>query len=162
MIEIHINKDIGSYEPKLIGPLTSRQTICVAIGAPFAWLIYKAASPILTPDAATYLLAIPALFVFAFGWLKPYGMRLEKFIQSVFINMFLAPGNRKYMTENTHEKAFAALERYAKEQAEAEALALAQAEAETNSGKAKLKKSIKPKTKAQKKPRYVVSPEAVK
>ena len=149
-IEIHINKDVGSFEPKLIGPLTSRQTVCVAIGAPFAWLLYKVASPILTPDVATYLLAIPAIFVFAFGWLKPYGMRLEKFIQSVFINMFLAPVNRKYKTVNIHEKAFAILERHAKEQKEAVALS-----------EEKSKKAKKPKNKA-KKSRYVVSSKAVK
>ena len=151
MIEIHINKDIGSFEPKLIGPLTARQTVCVAIGAPFAWLIYKIASPILTPDVATYLISIPAVLVFAFGWLKPYGMRLEKFIQSVFINMFLAPSGRKYMTVNVHEKSFAILERYAKEQEEAAVKA-----------EEKSKKGKKPKTKAQKKTRYVVSSEAVK
>lgn len=152
-IEIHINKDIGSYEPKLIGPLTARQTLCVAIGAPFAWFIYKTASPVLTPDVATYLLAFPAIFVFAFGWLKPYGMRLEKFIQSVFINMFLAPTNRAYKTVNVHEKVFAILERHAKEQEEASI----NAEQEEHSKKAK-----KQKNKTQKKPRYVISPAAVK
>ncbi len=33
MIEIRITKEISDYEPKLLGPLTLRQSACVAAGA---------------------------------------------------------------------------------------------------------------------------------
>lgn len=142
MIEININKDVGSYEAKLIWQFTARQTICVAIAAPLCWFIYKHASPVLSGDAAGFLMLIPAAIAFLFGWRKPYGMPMEKFIESVFVNMVLAPSHRKYKTENVHEKAFAVLEQHAKD-----------AEVAENSER-KLKTSGK-------KPRYKVSSEAV-
>ena len=143
MIEIHINKDVGSYEAKLIGPFTARQTICIVIAAPICWALYTLASPYVSPDAAGFLTAIPAGIAWCFGWLKPYGMRTEKFIQSVFINTVIAPTHRKYKTVNVHENAFAILEKHAKE------LEAAQNE----------QKKIK---KKEKKPKYKVSPDAVK
>lgn len=142
-IEIHINKDVGSYDAKLIGPFTARQSICIAVAAPICWLIYKSLSPVITPDAAGFVTAIPAAVAWAFGWLKPYGMRTEKFVQSVFINMVLAPTHRKYKTVNAHENALNILERHAK--------AL---EAQQTDPKATKK--------TQKKQRYKVSREAVK
>lgn len=108
MIEIRINKDVGSYEAKFIGPLTMRQTICVCIAAPIAYFLYRTLSP-LFPDLAGFFVAIPAGIAWLFGWTKPYGMRCEKFIQSIFVNMFLAPSHRKYKTVNAHEKALAEL-----------------------------------------------------
>lgn len=142
MIEININKDVGSYEAKLIWQFTARQTICVAIAAPICWFIYKNAAPVLSGDTAGFLMLIPAAIAFLFGWRKPYGMPMEKFIESVFVNMALAPSHRKYKTENVHEKAFAVLEQHALEVAVSE---------NPQSNK---------KTK-EKKPRYKVSSDAV-
>ena len=147
MIQIQINKDVGSFEPKIIGPFTTRHIICIAIAAPFALLIYNLAAAFLPRSTAAYFLIVPAGIAWAFGWPKPYGMRTEQFLRSVFVNMFLAPPKRVYRTVNTHEKALAVLERYAREQAEREAI--------ENGGK-------KAKQSAPKKPKYKVSPEAVK
>lgn len=146
-IEININKDVGSYDAKLIGPFTARQSICVVIAAPICWAIYTYTAPLLTPDVAGFLTAIPAGIAYLFGWLKPYGMRTEKFVQSVFINMVLAPSHRKYMTVNVHEKAFAVLARHAKKVEEEDS-------DQTNSKKSKKQ--------AQKKTAYKVSPDAVR
>ena len=103
MIELKITKEIGDYEPKFIGPFTLRQSICIAVGAPICYFIYKTLSPIMTADVAGFFCAIPGGIAALFGWVKPYGMKTEKFIQSVFVNMFLAPTNRRYKTENYHE-----------------------------------------------------------
>lgn len=136
MIEIRINKDIGSYKAKFIGPFTLRQTVCVCLAAPVCWFLYSYASKILTKDIAGFLTAIPAAAAWLFGWVRPYGLPTEKFLKSVFVSMALAPSHRKYKTVNRQEKALAILEA-----------------AENASSK---------KAKKQRKPKYKVSREAVR
>ena len=99
-IEIEITKEIGNYEPKFIGPLTIRQTGCLAVAVPICILIYITLSPVLTGDVAGFFCMIPAAFAAAFGWLKPYGMKTEEFLRYVFINTLVAPCNRKYIIDN--------------------------------------------------------------
>ena len=99
-IEIQITKEIGNYEPKFIGPLTLRQTACVCAAAPVCILIYTKLSPIITSDIAGFFCIFPAGIAAAIGWLRPYGMKTEEFVQSIFINMILAPTNRKYKIAN--------------------------------------------------------------
>lgn len=108
-IEIRINKDVGSYQAKFMGPFTMRQTVCVAIAAPVCWGIYFGLSPIFTTDIAGFLMVIPAAIAALFGWIKPFGMPMERFLKSVFITMFLAPASRKYVTVNRHEYALETL-----------------------------------------------------
>lgn len=109
MIEIRITKELGDYEPKVIGPFNMRQTICVLIGAPICYFIIRYLSPIITIDVAAFFCLFPAGLAYAFGWAKPYGMRMEKFLGSVFINRVVAPSIRKYKTKNTHEALFSKL-----------------------------------------------------
>lgn len=97
-IEIKINKDVGSYEAKFIGPFTKRQDICIALAAPACWWIYFGLAPVISKDVAGFLVFIPAVLAALFGWIKPYGMPMERFLRSVFISMFLAPAHRKYKT----------------------------------------------------------------
>lgn len=99
-IEIEMTKEIGNYEPKFIGPFTIRQTVCLSIAAPVCILIYITLSPILTGDVAGFFCIIPAAIAAAFGWLKPYGMKAEEFVRSIFINIVVAPSNRKYIITN--------------------------------------------------------------
>lgn len=99
-IEIEITKEIGNYEPKFVGPLTIRQTACLSVAVPVCILIYITLSPVLTGDVAGFFCIIPAAFAAAFGWLKPYGMKAEEFLRSVFINTMVAPCNRKYIIDN--------------------------------------------------------------
>lgn len=104
MIEIRINKEIGEYEAKIIGPFTMRQCICLGIGLPVCYYIFKFLTPILTIDVAGLFCTIPGVIAYAFGWARPYGMKMEEFIHSVFVNRVLAPSIRKYKTENTVSK----------------------------------------------------------
>ena len=110
MIEIRMTKELGDFEPKVIGPFTMRQSICLLIGAPICYMIIRFLSPILTIDVAAFFCTIPAGIAYAFGWAKPYGMRMEKFLSSVFINRVVAPSIRKYKVKNTHEKLLYELE----------------------------------------------------
>lgn len=99
-IEIQMTKEISNYKAKFIGPLTMRQTFCFVLAAIVCVLLFNYAAPIITKEVTLCLCLIPAAMAAAFGWLEPYGMTMEKFVQSVFINMVLAPHNRKYKTEN--------------------------------------------------------------
>ena len=99
-IEIEMTKEIGNYEPKFIGPLTIRQTVSLSIAAPICILIYITLSPVLSGDVAGFFCIVPAAVAAAFGWLKPYGMKTEEFVRSVFINTVVAPCNRKYIITN--------------------------------------------------------------
>lgn len=104
MIERYITKDVGSFQTKFLGPFTFRQTVCLTLSAPVCWSIYKYLSPVLSTDLTGFLIFIPAAIAVAVGWLRPYGMPVEKFLKSVFISMVLAPRVRKYETVNQHEQ----------------------------------------------------------
>ena len=76
-------KDIGNYEAKLIGPFTSRQVVCIGIGAvPTAIGIWIArnvgADPMSYLGIAIVCMAIPCFF--AFGQKLCYGMKPENFL----------------------------------------------------------------------------------
>lgn len=103
MIEVEIPKDPNRYEPKQVGPFTIRQTICVAIMGVSGYFIYQYVSPYLGTDLTGFLILIPAVIAWAFGWWKPYGLRFEAFIKTAFICNFISPTKRKYVTENHWE-----------------------------------------------------------
>ena len=97
-MEIQINKDIGKYEAKNVGPFTYRQALIVAAAAPVCIMIYARTSDFLPVDAAGFLTFLPAIVAWLFGWCKPYGMPMEQFLKSAFVSNVLAPANRKYKT----------------------------------------------------------------
>lgn len=99
-IEIKIPKEINRYEAKFIGPFTMRQSIALVIALPICVVIYNFARKYMPMDVACVFCFIPGGVAALFGWVKPYGMHFEKFLQSVFISSFVAPSKRKYCTEN--------------------------------------------------------------
>lgn len=102
-LEMKVTKEIRDFEPKVIGPFTFRQLICLAIGSPIVFVILKYLSPIITMDIAAFLCFPVAAAAYLMGWYEPYGMKTEKFIRSIFVTRILAPSHRKYKTVNTHE-----------------------------------------------------------
>ena len=102
-IEIKITKELGNYKPSLIGPFTARQALCLIIAVPLAIQIYTKLGPIVTTDVAGFFVFPVAAAAWFFGWKEPYGMPAEKFLKSIFVNVLLAPQNRKYKIENTYE-----------------------------------------------------------
>lgn len=151
MIEIRITKEISDYEPKLLGPLTLRQSACVAAGAPLCYIIIRYLGPILTTEVAMFFCFIPAGIAYAFGWARPYGMKMEQFLRSVFVNRFLAPSHRRYKCQNVHEVVIA----------DAEKTWLAQKEAALSPSERR--RCQKEKQQAEKRQaRYKVSPRAIR
>ena len=104
MIEIRITKEIGGYKPKFLGPFTLRQVICLLIGVPICYFIFKFTAPYLPSDLPGFLCAIPAGIAWLFGWYEPYGMPTEKFLKSIAVNVLMAPTKRPYKIKNSHEE----------------------------------------------------------
>ena len=110
MVEIRITRELGDFTPKFVGPFTLRQFIClVGAGVP-CYFLYSSLRGILPVDAIGFLCIIPAAIAAAFGWFRPYGMKMEIFIRSIFITMFLAPANRKYRATNRTKKLLSKIE----------------------------------------------------
>ena len=95
-------KDVGNYEAKLIGPLTTRQTaIMGATLVPVVILdlaLKGAGIDPYTLFGITFVLMAPSVF-FAFGQKFTYGMRPEEFLKEYWFYHILAPKVRKYQTE---------------------------------------------------------------
>jgi len=102
-IEIKITKELGNYKPRLLGPFTARQVLCLLIAAPIAMKIYTGLGDIVTKDVAGFFVFPIGAIAWFFGWKEPYGMPAEQFLKSIFVNVLLAPQHRKYKIENTFE-----------------------------------------------------------
>lgn len=100
MIEIKMPKEINKYEAKAVGPFTLRQLICLFICLPLCVGTFLLLNPYIGPDIAGFFVLPIAGVGYLFGWYKPYGMRFEKYLQTMFICSFLAPTKRLYKTEN--------------------------------------------------------------
>ncbi len=100
MIEIEMSKDIKSYDPKVFGPLTKRQLICVVIAAGPAYLIVKYCNFIpIEGRLLISLIVCSPLIICAF--FKIYGMPFEKFVLHYIIPLILNPTERYYHSVNT-------------------------------------------------------------
>ena len=100
MVEIRITRELGDFSPKLVGPFTARQFLCILCGVVPCYLMYTKLKPYLPIDVIGFFCIIPAGFAVAFGWLKPYGMKMEVYMRSIFITRFLAPSLRRYRGKN--------------------------------------------------------------
>lgn len=100
MIEIKIPKEIKKYEAKAVGPFTLRQLICLFICLPICVALFMFLSPHIGADVAGFACMPPAGVAYLFGWYKPYGMKFEVYLKTVFVSSFLAPSKRYYKTEN--------------------------------------------------------------
>lgn len=103
MLQIVIPQDIRKYEPTLLGAFTTRQVIwglIMMIGVYVIWGIEKAlgVDPMTAP---VWIIAlIPGVL---FGWIKPYGMKMEAFLASAFVSNVLAPKYRIYQIDNFYD-----------------------------------------------------------
>lgn len=103
MIEIDIPKDIREYDSKLVGPFTTRQTICLVAGGAVAFAVYSLIKNIELPsDAQLIITGIFIIPFILFGWFKPYGMALEQFLKVALISNFIAPAKRIYEVNNMY------------------------------------------------------------
>ena len=100
MIEGQVPKDIRKYEAKLLGPFTTRQVIFGVVAAVVAYAVYGICKGPLGSSNAITACMIFSMPILSFAFIKPYGMPLEKFIQTAFVSNVMAPRVRKYKTNN--------------------------------------------------------------
>lgn len=100
MIQVEMNKDIRDFSPKVISIFDKRQLICVGLSALYGVpiMLYATSLDIYTRITLATVLMTP---VIACGWVKMYGMPLERFFLHIIRNYWLTPTKRKYRTENT-------------------------------------------------------------
>lgn len=143
MIEVQVPKDVSVYESTLVGPLTSRQTVCLIAAAAVEFVYYNVIQTLnLGLDTNAMLcigmmLAAPILYM-AIG--KPYGMRPEVYIYYYLLPSLLSNKDRPYETKLTYDSILEEIEK--QEQL---------TETNKNHGKEKKNEKTKPKQKAKSK-----------
>ena len=146
MIEVQIPKDVSGYEAPLIGPLTSRQAICVAAAAAVEYIYYNIMNALnLGLDMNSVicigvLLAAPILYL-AIG--KPYGMRAEVYIYNYFVPSVIANKTRPYETKIVYDTLLETIEKI---------------ESESEDKKTKEKKAAEAKAKEKQKQKQIQKP----
>lgn len=143
MIEVQVPKDVSVYESTLVGPLTSRQTVCLIAAAAVEFVYYNVVQTLnLGLDTNAMLcigmmLAAPILYM-AIG--KPYGMRPEVYIYYYLLPSLLSNKDRPYETKLTYDSILEEIEK--QEQL---------TETHKNHGKEKKNEKTKPKQKTKNK-----------
>ena len=95
MLKVPINTDVKEYTPKYLNRLTARQLVSLLVGFAYSYTIVGHLHPKDLTDASLYvtLLMLPAL---AFGFFKPYGQPLERFLMRILRRYIMYPKRRKY------------------------------------------------------------------
>lgn len=95
MVTRHTQKDVGHFESKLIGPFTTRQTIFVGIAIVVDVLVYNIIKGLGLDVANTIAVCgiIDVPFI-ACAYIKPYGMKMEEFLEQFYIYKICAPSIR--------------------------------------------------------------------
>ena len=103
MVEYNIEQGIGSYQPKFIGPLTFRQTVCLCLGMPVCWAMYRHLTPYLSRDMTGFLVSVPAFLCAAIGWCRPNGMKTEQYLKALIFCRILYPKHLRYLMGSVPE-----------------------------------------------------------
>ena len=100
MFKVPMTRDIKDFSPKVISIFNKRQLICSAIAFSYGFpvIMYARELELNTRMTLATLLMLPVL---ACGWIRVYGMPLERFALLIIVNHVLTPTRRMYATENT-------------------------------------------------------------
>lgn len=99
-LEVKIPKEITQYEAKLVGPLTTRQTVWGVLGAVAGWGAYTVSKAFISQDMALTMCLIAALPFLLVGFVKLYEMPFEKFVIGYVKTHMLSPLKRKTAIKN--------------------------------------------------------------
>lgn len=142
MIEIDVPTiDPIQHQPKIVLGMNKRQLICVVPGLVIAVILGSWLSSY-SIDLMIVGVLIGAAPAVAFGWLRPYNMPFENYLQLLITN-FMNPQKRIYKTDNADDtKMLTIKEREAlekKKEQERLAQKKAQSQKKKNNGKEKPK-----------------------
>lgn len=105
MIETKVPPDIRKYKTKILGPLTIRQIICIAIAILvdilFYTLVYRPLD--LSINFLVYAFTFIDVPILIFT-LDVNGVPMEKYIKKVFFNAFVVPRKRKSSHKMSEDK----------------------------------------------------------
>ena len=102
MIQIEMSKDINDFSPKIISIFDRRQLICVGLACSYGLPIIMSKSfdtGFETRLTIGLLLMFP---VIACGWVKLFGMPLERFVWHIIKTRVLGTPQRFYKTDNIY------------------------------------------------------------
>lgn len=99
-MEIKTNKDITDYEANVFMGLSMRQTVLGIAGVIVIAVAYFLTYNRMNENLASWLAIGLGLPCFLFGFVKPHGLKLEKFIAVWFSCCFLSHPYRKFIAEN--------------------------------------------------------------
>ena len=98
MIEVEMSKDIRDYSAKVLGPFTGKQLACLGLAAAYGVPLIILLPFGLIPNIIIGMVCM--LPVIACGWIKPYGIPLEKFLFKCMFPIILGKGRRKVRNKN--------------------------------------------------------------
>lgn len=101
MITKEIPTDIRKHKTQLFFGLSTREFFSVATAAVLFYLVYAFQEKTLGIEP-NFIYCIPALFPVFFGFAKPCGLPLEKYLKINFVSVFLAPKTRPFKTQNLY------------------------------------------------------------
>ena len=97
MLEVRIPKEITEYKEKILFGLSWRQLLCFAIAIGLGVVSYLLLLPHIGADAASYIVIIEVIPVFAVGFVRKNGFTFEKYVAMILRHMFITR-KRKYKT----------------------------------------------------------------
>lgn len=103
MIEVKIPQEIRQYDAKMIGPFSFRQAICGVAAIGIAYILNRFLKGVVPQDALIGLIMLVCVPLALIGWVKPYGMRFEKFFVAVLFNTLLSNPKRYFQSKNSIE-----------------------------------------------------------
>ena len=96
-VERNVPKDSKEFESKPLFGMTIRQFLLLIPAAGVVLLVFFGLQSIITFFPVRLFLAVLlGLPIALFGWLKPYGQPLEKFLASAFVSNVKSPVKRPY------------------------------------------------------------------
>ena len=99
MIEIKIPKEIEQYDAKVIGPFSIRQAVCGGTAALLSYGLYNLFYAALTEEQLIGIIIAVSVPFGLIGWIRPYGMRFEKFFMAVLFNTIISSPKRYFRQE---------------------------------------------------------------
>ena len=93
MIQIEMSKDINDFSPKIISIFDKRQLVCVGLASAYGLpiVVNLTSVDIYTRLTIAIVLMFPVLMC---GWVRLYGMYLEKFAWHIFRTRVIGKTNK--------------------------------------------------------------------
>lgn len=83
----YVPKDIKKYKPKTFWGFTGREIISIFASIGVIFLVFVSTKSLAT-ETRIYIASVPAIIPMLIGFVRPYGIPLEKFVPELYFDMF--------------------------------------------------------------------------